>query len=102
MYIESSGGGTFDHAILQSLVYPEIPNQYRALGNDTSGKCKVNISSLDHAILQSLVYPEIPNQYRALGNDTSGKCKVNISSFYHAILQSSAPRNSKPVSYTWQ
>ena len=42
VYIESSGGGTFDHAVLQSLVYPEIPAQYRALGNGTPGKCKVN------------------------------------------------------------
>ena len=69
-------------------MYPKLPNQNRALGNDTSGKCKVNISSLDHAILQGLVYPKLPNQNRALGNDTSGKCKVNISSLDHAIPHS--------------
>ena len=43
MYVESSDGDLFDHAVLESMVYPEIPTQNRALGNHTSAKCKVNV-----------------------------------------------------------
>lgn len=41
MYVESSDGDLFDHAVLESMVYPEIPTQNRALGNHTSAKCKI-------------------------------------------------------------
>ena len=50
MYVESSDGAMFDHAVLQSMVYPEIPKQYQPNENSSNGKCKVCITGLRHVI----------------------------------------------------
>ena len=77
MYVESSDGKMFDYAILQSMVFPKIPDQYQARDNDTTGKCKVQLLML----IYINIYYEI---FHGLKNDLY---LIIIEDLFQSLLQ---------------